>query len=98
MSTPRQLLLLLAFSISCAGTRAPEEAEVESYAPIPESIRTPATMSTRLGELRFFDGLPSRDAATQQDLTQLVTQDQHAGLSHRYGLAWFGVRKGGGGA
>jgi hypothetical protein len=32
------------------------------YAPIPASILTPDTVDTRLGKLRFFDGLP--DEAT----------------------------------
>jgi hypothetical protein len=52
------LALLLA---GCAGTQVPADAPVESYAPTPRAILTPHAVGSRLGTLRFFDGLPSAE-------------------------------------
>lgn len=48
--------------LGCATTPAAEPGpERERYAPTPESIRTPPEVETRIGTLRFFDGLPDAD-------------------------------------
>ncbi len=47
----------------CAGTQSPDPAPSESYASPPTSILTPDAVSTRIGRLQFFDGLPSEQTA-----------------------------------
>ena len=54
--------LLASLLAGCAGTQAPGEAPVESYAPPPRAVLTPDLVRTRIGTLGFFDGLP--DAKT----------------------------------
>jgi len=56
--------VLLCSILGCAGTQnpgAPEGAEATSYAPPPKSILTPDEARTRIGTLRFFDGLPDAE-------------------------------------
>lgn len=54
--------LVLAFSLAaCAGSQTRDEAPAEVYAPPPASILTPDRVDTRLGQLQFFDGLPSAE-------------------------------------
>ncbi|NNE17464.1 MAG: DUF1254 domain-containing protein, partial [Myxococcales bacterium] len=54
--------VLVCSTLGCAATQAPEEGGAESYAPPPPSVQTPNEVRTRIGTLRFFDGLP--DAQT----------------------------------
>ncbi len=56
--------VLLCSIVGCAGTQnpgAPGSAEGETYAPQPRSILTPDEAHTRIGTLRFFDGLPDAE-------------------------------------
>lgn len=52
-------LALAILLVGCAGARSRDEAQTEVYAPLPASILTPDRIDTRLGQLQFFDGLPS---------------------------------------
>lgn len=54
--------LLASLLAGCAGRQAPDETPVESYAPPPRAVLTPDSVRTKIGTLRFFDGLP--DAKT----------------------------------
>jgi len=62
--------LLIAISVASVGcgqsgdsgdSAADSATSTISYAPIPESIRTPDNVRTRLGTLEFFDGYPSAE-------------------------------------
>ena len=54
--------LLLCSTIGCATAQSPKErAEGETYAPAPSSILTPGEVRTRIGTLKFFDGLPDAE-------------------------------------
>ena len=62
--------LLIAISVASVGcgqsgdsgdSAADSATGTISYAPIPESIRTPDNVRTRLGTLEFFDGYPSAE-------------------------------------
>ena len=64
MSMLRQTLLMGAVAMMTAGA-AGAQAASPKYAPdVPAKITTPDTVETRIGTLRFWDGLP--DAATVQ--------------------------------
>ena len=52
------LLLLVSTTAACAGKQGPPGPAAITYAPPPASIVTPGTVDTRIGALRFFDGLP----------------------------------------
>ncbi len=55
--------MLMCSTLGCASAQSPKErAEGETYAPSPPSILTPGEVRTRIGTLKFFDGLP--DAKT----------------------------------
>ena len=64
---PRRLeAVLLATLVNCAlitGTSVAEEATPGFNTKIPESILTPDTVDTKVGTLKFFDGIPDADAA-----------------------------------
>ena len=64
---PRRLeAVLLATLVNCAlitGTSVAEEATPGFNTKIPESILTPDTVDTKVGTLKFFDGIPAADAA-----------------------------------
>ena len=54
------LLVLLCSIVACAGAPAVENpAEGLTYAPPPKSILTPDRVTTRIGTLELFDGLPA---------------------------------------
>ena len=60
------MALWLAAFVSCAvmaGTTVAEESTPGFNTRIPESILTPDTVETKVGTLKFFDGIPDADAA-----------------------------------
>ncbi|MGB5812796.1 MAG: DUF1214 domain-containing protein [Polyangiales bacterium] len=44
--------------IGCGASQPPTETEGERYVPTPAGILTPSAVESRLGTLRFFDGMP----------------------------------------
>ncbi len=59
-------LLVLAALVNCAaiaGTAAAQDATPGFNTKIPESILTPDTVETKVGTLKFFDGIPDAEAA-----------------------------------
>lgn len=54
--------VLVCSTLGCAAAQTPKEGGAETYAPAPLSVLTPDEVRTRIGTLRFFDGLP--DEAT----------------------------------
>jgi hypothetical protein len=54
--------VLICSTLGCAAAQSPRErAEGETYAPAPPSILTPNQARTRVGTLKFFDGLPDAE-------------------------------------
>lgn len=56
------IAIAAAFSLSACGT-APRQAAYKMSTPIPPDITTPATVDTRIGQLQFFDGVPTPETA-----------------------------------
>ena len=56
--------LAFAAAIAAACSIAADVPRMKMTTEIPESITTPATVQTRIGTLKFFDGYPD-DATTQ---------------------------------
>ena len=64
----RKVIAALAAAVALQGTIAVQEVVAETATPgfnnkIPESIMTPDKVETRIGTLKFFDGIPTKETA-----------------------------------
>jgi len=57
------LALLFGCALAAAGAHAADAPKMKMTTDIPESITTPDTVETRIGTLKFFDGIPSKETS-----------------------------------
>jgi len=57
------LTLLLGSALAAVGANAADAPKMKMTTDIPASITTPDTVETRIGTLKFFDGIPSKETS-----------------------------------
>lgn len=60
-----QIALVFSTATAASGVLAQTQPQPKFSARVPSSILTPDTVQTRIGTLKFFDGLPDADTATK---------------------------------